>query len=75
MDVHEARKQLSRLLEMTAAGEDIVISEDGRPVADLVPHRASPVRIGGMRGELRYDDVVLDADPDVYRMFYGDVGQ
>ncbi len=37
VNVHEAKTHLSRLLERTAAGEQIVIAKAGRPVARLVP--------------------------------------
>ena len=35
--VHEAKTHLSRLLQRVAAGEEIVITSGGRPVARLVP--------------------------------------
>ncbi len=37
VNIHEAKTHLSRLLERTAAGEQIVIAKAGRPVARLVP--------------------------------------
>ena len=35
--VHEAKTTLSRLLRRASAGEDVVITRDGEPVARLVP--------------------------------------
>lgn len=71
-NVHEAKTHLSRLLERVAAGERITISRAGQPVADLVPHQRRTVRIGGLRGRIRYDDASFDEpDPDIMRMFYG----
>lgn len=40
VNVHEAKTQLSRLLQRVAAGEEITISNRGVPVARLVPVRA-----------------------------------
>ena len=37
----EAKAQLSRLLRAVEAGEQFTITVRGRPVADLVPHRAA----------------------------------
>jgi prevent-host-death family protein len=37
----EAKAQLSRLLRAVEQGEHFTITVRGRPVADLVPHRAS----------------------------------
>jgi prevent-host-death family protein len=35
--MHEAKTKLSQLVERAEAGEDIVISRNGKPVARLVP--------------------------------------
>jgi len=37
VNVHEAKSQLSRLLELVEEGETVVIARHGRPVAELVP--------------------------------------
>ena len=37
VNVHEAKSQLSRLLELVEQGETIVIARHGHPVAELVP--------------------------------------
>ena len=37
VNVHEAKTHLSKLLARVAAGEEIVISKSGIPVARLVP--------------------------------------
>ncbi len=36
VNVHEAKTQLSRLLELVEGGETIVIARHGKPVAELV---------------------------------------
>jgi prevent-host-death family protein len=40
----EAKAQLSRLLRAVEQGERFTITVRGRPVADLVPHRANTSR-------------------------------
>jgi prevent-host-death family protein len=42
--VHEAKTQLSRLLEQVAAGEEVVITRRGEAVARLVPTQGPPAR-------------------------------
>ena len=37
VNVHEAKTHLSRLLERVAAGEEIIISKAGKPMARLLP--------------------------------------
>jgi prevent-host-death family protein len=39
VNVHEAKSQLSRLLELVEEGETVVIARHGKPVAELVPAR------------------------------------
>jgi len=37
INIHEAKTQLSRLLERAQAGEEIVIAKAGQPIARLTP--------------------------------------
>lgn len=45
VNVHEAKTNLSRLLQRVAAGEEVVIARAGVPVARLIPVKPS----GGRR--------------------------
>lgn len=52
--MHEAKTQLSRLVERAAAGEEVVIAKAGKPVARLVPVE-KPRRGGGfLKGKIWY---------------------
>ena len=55
VNVHEAKTQLSRLLVRVEAGEEIVISRGGRPVARLVPVTSLPTprALGMDRGRVQ----------------------
>ena len=70
VNIHEAKTHLSRLLEQVAAGERVVISKAGTPIADLVPHQAANVTFGGMKGQVAYSDQAFGLDPDIQQMFY-----
>ena len=49
--VHEAKTNLSKLLERVSAGEEIAITRRGEEVARLVPvHRGGARRLGIDRG-------------------------
>lgn len=39
VNVHEAKTQLSRLLDLVESGETVVIARHGLPVAELIPAR------------------------------------
>ncbi|HTS78860.1 MAG TPA: type II toxin-antitoxin system prevent-host-death family antitoxin [Bryobacteraceae bacterium] len=57
VSVHQAKTQLSRLLDLIEQGEDVLIERHGRPVARLVrPEvRKKPV-LGAMRGEFSWTE-------------------
>ena len=51
VNIHEAKTQLSRLLERVAQGEEVVIAKAGKPVAKLVRYQAASERVlGSARG-------------------------
>ncbi len=57
--MHEAKSQLSRLVDLAQAGEEIIIQRSGRPVARLVAlERRRPVAeaFGVLRGEIELAD-------------------
>lgn len=41
VNVHEAKTELSRLLEEVSGGERVIIARAGEPVAVLVPYKAA----------------------------------
>lgn len=54
VNVHEAKTQLSRLLQHVEAGEVVVIARAGTPVARLVRYDVRPSRTLGLwRGKVR----------------------
>jgi prevent-host-death family protein len=57
--MHEAKSQLSRLVDLAERGEEVVIQRSGRPVARLVPvQRRRPVAeaFGALQGEIELAD-------------------
>lgn len=55
VNIHQAKTQLSRLVERVAGGEEIIIAKSGKPIARLVPYtpRRAVRRPGAMRGKIR----------------------
>jgi prevent-host-death family protein len=55
VNIHDAKTHLSRLLEQVEAGEDVVISRAGRPIARLVAYRGlgAPRRPGAWRSRVK----------------------
>ena len=55
VNVYAAKTNLSQLLDRAAAGEEIVITRNGRPVAKLVAATTprKPRKLGVLKGRLR----------------------
>ena len=61
INVHEAKTQLSRLLERAHSGEEIVIAKNGQPYARLVPLAPPPIReLGFLRGQFEVGDALFE---------------
>jgi prevent-host-death family protein len=73
VNVHEAKTNLSRLLDRVASGEEIVIGKAGKPVARLVPYAApKPKRKpGSMRGKIKIKPGFDAIDKEIEALFYG----
>lgn len=75
VNIHEAKTHLSRLLRQVMLGEEVVIANDGTPVARLVPYRPhAAVRVPGRDAGLiwiapDFDDPLPD---DVLASFEGE---
>ncbi|MGH2429783.1 MAG: type II toxin-antitoxin system Phd/YefM family antitoxin [Candidatus Limnocylindria bacterium] len=74
VNIHEAKTQLSRLVERAAKGEEIVIARAGRPVARLVGLRHGTVRRkpGAWRGQVRIHPDFEELPPEIAAAFRGD---
>lgn len=70
--MHEAKTTLSRLVERAQAGEEIVISRNGTPVARLVAVEArngfAELR-GRWRGQVEIADDFDELPPDIAEAF------
>ena len=63
LDVEAAQADLDRLIDLACAGEEIIISRDGTPVAKLVP-ALQPKRQPGVLSGLVIPDEFFDPLPD-----------
>ncbi|MEK7381013.1 MAG: type II toxin-antitoxin system Phd/YefM family antitoxin [Gemmatimonadota bacterium] len=71
-NVHEAKTNLSKLLELTADGEEVIIARAGVPVARLVPVIAPTAErtLGSEKGTLLIaDDFDAPLPPDLLESF------
>lgn len=61
MNIHEAKTQLSKLIEAVSQGEKVIIARAGKPVASLVPIQSMPPvrRAGALKGKIK---IAVDFD-------------
>jgi len=74
VNIHQAKTELSKLVERAEAGEEIVIARAGKPAAKLVPFTESRGhrRLGLLDGKFQIPDDFNASLPDsVIRVFEG----
>lgn len=71
VNVHEAKTELSRLLEAVESGERVVIARAGKPVAVLVPWKAAVRRrrFGQFEGQADIHDDFDELPDDIAAAF------
>jgi prevent-host-death family protein len=76
VNMHEAKTQLSRLVERAAAGEEVVIARAGKPVAKLIPYQEKrrPRQPGFLRGKIwmAEDWDSPEVNEEIARAFYAE---
>ena len=76
VNIHEAKTQLSRLVEQAAKGESFVIAKAGKPLVKVMPLDAPEAgekkRLGFMAGEIQVpDDFDRMGAAEIERVFTG----
>jgi prevent-host-death family protein len=77
-NIHEAKTQLSRLVDQATRGEPFVIAKAGKPLVKVValsaPEPAQVRRLGFMAGQIAVpDDFDRMGEAEVEQMFGGGV--
>lgn len=76
-NIHQAKTQLSRLVEQAVRGESFVIAKAGRPMVKVTaieaPEPENMKRFGFMAGQIEVpDDFNSLAADDIAALFHGD---
>ncbi len=77
VNIHEAKTNLSRLIDRAVHGEPFVIAKAGKPLVKVMaldaPTGAEVQRLGFMAGQIRVpDDFDQMGSADIEQMFEGD---
>ena len=74
-NIHEAKSQLSKLIEFALAGEEIIIAKAGKPLVKLIPYQedSTPRIPGGWEGKvIMSNDFDDELPPNILRGFMGE---
>jgi len=74
VNVYEAKTHLSKLLDLAASGEEVVIARAGRPLAKLVGCQSNdkPRKPGLWKGKIRISKDFDELPPELAAAFCGD---
>ncbi len=78
VDIHEAKTNLSRLIEQAVQGEPFIIAKAGKPLVKVsrldAPDRTRTKRLGFMAGQIAVpDDFDRMGNEEIERLFGGEV--
>lgn len=72
INIHQAKTNLSKLIEKTLNGEDVVIAKAGKPVVKLVAYKKKlkPRTPGLLKGKIWMSPDFNDEDEEINKLFY-----
>ena len=71
VNIHEAKTQLSKLVERASKGESFIIAKAGKPMVKVVPLEAKQKlkRIGFLKGRIKVPDDINEGDAEIAKLF------
>ncbi len=73
-NISDAKTHLSKLIESVLAGEDVIISQRGKPLVRLIPYEgpSKPRTPGAWKECITISDDFDDESEEINAMFYGE---
>jgi prevent-host-death family protein len=74
MNIHQAKTNLSQLIEKALQGEEVIIAKAGKPVVKLVVYKKKlqPRKPGLLKGKISVPEDFDEEDPAINKLFYGE---
>lgn len=74
INIHQAKSNLSRLVEKALKGDDVIIARAGKPVARLVAYKKKlqPRKLGLWKGKVWVSPDFDEEDEEINKLFYGE---
>lgn len=72
-NIHEAKTNLSKLIEKTLKGEEVIIAKADKPVVQLCPFKVKlkPRKPGLWKGKVWISPDFDEEDEEINKLFYG----
>ncbi len=69
VNVHQAKSQLSKLIERALAGEEVIIARNNKPTVrlEVLPEAREKRRLGALKGLVKYMANDFDETPDDFK--------
>lgn len=72
-NIYEAKTNFSKLIDQVEQGNVLVIAKNGKPIADLTPHKLkkNKIKFGAWGSDARVmiPDDFDDPDPEIFKLF------
>ena len=72
INIHEAKTQMSKLVDRAQSGEEFIIAKAGKPVARIVPLEKIKRKLGILNGKIQVPDNFNAPLPDEVLVQYSD---
>lgn len=71
-NIHEAKTQLSKLIEKVLEGEEVVISKAGKPLVKMIAYQVNrePRKPGNWQGKVKMSEDFDELPEEVLKLFY-----
>jgi len=73
-NIYEAKTHLSRLIQKTLEGEEVIIAKSGKPLVKLVPADSEKrkVKFGLLKGKIKIAEDFNEFGPELQEIFQMD---
>lgn len=73
-NMHQAKTNLSQLVELVTKGQEVIIAKAGKPVAKIVPYKkdVKPRQPGLLKDKIVIPDDFDEEDEEINKLFYGE---
>lgn len=71
-NIHQAKTNLSKLIQEVEKGKEVIIAKAGKPVAKLVAYKEKkkPRKMGLLKGKIWISPDFDDEDEEINKLFY-----